>query len=57
MSLFFVSHRYYYNKRTKQSVWDKPLELMTPIEVSFYADIALALVYVSSPVPCMTRIH
>lgn len=24
--------RYYYNKRTKQSVWDKPLELMTPIE-------------------------
>ncbi|XP_062098963.1 pre-mRNA-processing protein 40A [Humulus lupulus] len=24
--------RYYYNKRTKQSVWDKPLELMTPME-------------------------
>ncbi|KAM6543363.1 hypothetical protein CsatB_007810 [Cannabis sativa] len=24
--------RYYYNRRTKQSVWDKPLELMTPLE-------------------------
>ncbi|XP_044475954.1 pre-mRNA-processing protein 40A-like [Mangifera indica] len=24
--------RYYYNKRTKQSSWEKPLELMTPIE-------------------------
>ncbi|KAJ6675961.1 PRE-MRNA-PROCESSING PROTEIN PRP40 [Salix viminalis] len=24
--------RYYYNRRTKQSSWDKPLELMTPIE-------------------------
>ena len=25
--------RYYYNKRTKQSNWEKPLELMTPLEV------------------------
>lgn len=24
--------RYYYNKRTRQSSWDKPLELMSPIE-------------------------
>ncbi|KAB1203954.1 Pre-mRNA-processing protein 40A [Morella rubra] len=24
--------RYYYNKRTKQSVWEKPAELMTPVE-------------------------
>ncbi|KAJ4701578.1 pre-mRNA-processing protein 40A [Melia azedarach] len=24
--------RYYYNKRTKQSSWEKPVELMTPIE-------------------------
>lgn len=30
--------RYYYNKRTKQSSWEKPLELMTPIEVSYLAD-------------------
>ncbi|KAK6939748.1 WW domain [Dillenia turbinata] len=26
--------RYYYNKKTRQSSWEKPLELMTPIEVS-----------------------
>ncbi|KAF2324236.1 hypothetical protein GH714_010990 [Hevea brasiliensis] len=26
--------RYYYNKRTKQSSWEKPFELMTAIEVS-----------------------
>ncbi|KAL8261541.1 hypothetical protein R6Q59_025590 [Mikania micrantha] len=24
--------RYYYNRRTKQSSWEKPLELMTPLE-------------------------
>ncbi|KAJ8497340.1 hypothetical protein OPV22_007892 [Ensete ventricosum] len=24
--------RYYYNKKTRQSIWEKPLELMTPIE-------------------------
>ncbi|XP_050215315.1 pre-mRNA-processing protein 40A isoform X2 [Mercurialis annua] len=28
--------RYYYNKRTKQSSWEKPLELMTPIEAGFH---------------------
>uniref|UniRef100_A0A7N2N4N8 WW domain-containing protein n=1 Tax=Quercus lobata TaxID=97700 RepID=A0A7N2N4N8_QUELO len=27
--------RYYYNKRTKQSSWEKPPELMTPIEMSW----------------------
>nr|KYP46207.1 Pre-mRNA-processing protein prp40 [Cajanus cajan] len=27
--------RYYYNKRTRQSSWDKPLELMSPIEISW----------------------
>lgn len=26
--------RYYYNKKTKQSSWEKPLELMTPLEVN-----------------------
>ncbi|KAF7140414.1 hypothetical protein RHSIM_Rhsim06G0064500 [Rhododendron simsii] len=25
--------RYYYNKKTRQSSWEKPLELMTPIEL------------------------
>ncbi|XP_039058403.1 transcription elongation regulator 1-like [Hibiscus syriacus] len=25
--------RYYYNKKTRQSSWEKPLELMTPIEI------------------------
>uniref|UniRef100_A0A2N9J0Z7 Reverse transcriptase domain-containing protein n=1 Tax=Fagus sylvatica TaxID=28930 RepID=A0A2N9J0Z7_FAGSY len=28
----FGGLRYYYNKRTRQSSWEKPLELMTPIE-------------------------
>ncbi|KAL2574705.1 hypothetical protein AAZV13_17G202500 [Glycine max] len=27
--------RYYYNKRTRQSSWEKPLELMSPIEISW----------------------
>ncbi|OMO70843.1 hypothetical protein COLO4_28463 [Corchorus olitorius] len=27
--------RYYYNKKTRQSSWEKPLELMTPIEMSW----------------------
>ncbi|RVX22678.1 Pre-mRNA-processing protein 40A [Vitis vinifera] len=27
--------RYYYNKKTRLSSWEKPLELMTPIEVSY----------------------
>lgn len=26
--------RYYYNKKTRQSSWEKPVELMTPLEVS-----------------------
>lgn len=30
----FVVFRYYYNKVTKLSSWEKPVELMTPIEVS-----------------------
>ncbi|KAF7817419.1 pre-mRNA-processing protein 40A [Senna tora] len=34
--------RYYYNKRTRQSSWEKPLELMSPIEVSF-GDLLLLL--------------
>jgi hypothetical protein len=35
---FFMYHsssRYYYNKRTKFSSWEKPAELMTPLEVSY----------------------
>ncbi|KAK4742651.1 hypothetical protein SAY87_000652 [Trapa incisa] len=27
-----TGRRYYYNKKTKQSSWEKPLELMTPME-------------------------
>ncbi|KAG8645716.1 pre-mRNA-processing protein 40A isoform X2 [Manihot esculenta] len=27
-----TGRRYYYNKRTRQSSWEKPVELMTPIE-------------------------
>nr|GMD84952.1 pre-mRNA-processing protein 40A isoform X1 [Ipomoea batatas]GMD89184.1 pre-mRNA-processing protein 40A isoform X1 [Ipomoea batatas]GMD91368.1 pre-mRNA-processing protein 40A isoform X1 [Ipomoea batatas]GMD93884.1 pre-mRNA-processing protein 40A isoform X1 [Ipomoea batatas]GME17682.1 pre-mRNA-processing protein 40A isoform X1 [Ipomoea batatas] len=27
--------RYYYNKITKQSSWEKPLDLMTPLELSW----------------------
>ena len=34
--LFFA--RYYYNKRTGESTWDKPPELMAPIEVSLITD-------------------
>lgn len=36
--------RYYYNKKTRQSSWEKPVELMTPIEVSC----VLLLIWVSS---------
>ncbi|KAJ0078058.1 hypothetical protein Patl1_37327 [Pistacia atlantica] len=32
--------RYYFNKRTRQSTWEKPFELMTPIEVSHTINIA-----------------
>ncbi|KAG6674127.1 hypothetical protein I3842_15G026600 [Carya illinoinensis] len=35
--------RYYYNKRTKQSVWEKPAELMTPVEVILITDLLLLL--------------
>lgn len=30
----FIGRRYYYNNRTRQSSWVKPLELMTTIESS-----------------------
>ncbi|KAK6116019.1 hypothetical protein DH2020_008288 [Rehmannia glutinosa] len=29
--------RYYYNKITKQSSWEKPAELMTPLEIYFWS--------------------
>lgn len=32
--MFGILFRYFYNKRTKMSSWEKPLELMTPVEVS-----------------------
>jgi hypothetical protein len=35
---FLLFSRYYYNKRTKQSSWEKPPDLMTPIEVSQITD-------------------
>lgn len=28
---------YYYNVQTKATQWAKPVELMTPVEVSFFA--------------------
>lgn len=34
--LYHTDFRYYYNKKTRQSSWEKPLELMTPIEVGHY---------------------
>ncbi|KAG8390973.1 hypothetical protein BUALT_Bualt01G0139400 [Buddleja alternifolia] len=34
--------RYYYNKITKQSSWEKPAELMTPLEVSDFLDMLRA---------------
>ena len=36
--------RYYYNKKTKLSTWEKPLELMTPIEVSHLWMLAFHLI-------------
>ena len=35
---FLFFSRYYYNKRTGESTWDKPPELMAPIEVSLITD-------------------
>lgn len=32
---FFEFFRYYYNRRTRISSWEKPLELMTEMEVRF----------------------
>ncbi|KAA3463534.1 pre-mRNA-processing protein 40A-like [Gossypium australe] len=37
--------RYYYNKKTRQSSWEKPLELMTPIEVSNAKDTAFSIFF------------
>lgn len=48
---FHFFYRFYYNKRTKVSSWEKPLELMTPIEVSHTIDFALMLLYKSLVVP------
>lgn len=33
---FLLVIRYFYNKRTKQSTWEKPVELMTLFEVSCF---------------------
>lgn len=33
-SLLYELFRFYYNRRTALSTWEKPLELMTPMEVS-----------------------
>lgn len=33
-SLLHELHRFYYNRRTRLSTWEKPFELMTPLEVS-----------------------
>ncbi|KAK9097127.1 hypothetical protein Sjap_022624 [Stephania japonica] len=38
--------RYYYNKKTRQSSWDKPLELMTPLEVKIVLLAKEALAFV-----------
>jgi hypothetical protein len=47
---FFMYHsssRYYYNKRTKFSSWEKPAELMTPLEVSYNVYFFLAFLLLS----------
>lgn len=33
---FLLVIRYFFNKRTKQSTWEKPVELMTLFEVSYF---------------------
>lgn len=42
--LHFLTIRYYYNKITKQSCWEKPLELMTPLEVRHCSNFSLFLI-------------
>lgn len=43
LSLFLSFLRYYYNKKTRQSSWEKPAELMTPLEVS--CAVCLCVIY------------
>lgn len=33
---FLLVIRYFFNKRTKKSTWEKPVELMTLFEVSYF---------------------
>lgn len=40
-----TGRRFYYNKKTKLSSWEKPFELMTSIEVSHTIDFASVLLY------------
>ena len=43
LSNFNLFCRFYYNKKTKVSSWEKPFELMTPIEVSHAIDFVVVL--------------
>lgn len=45
--------RFYYNKKTKVSSWEKPFELMTPIEVSHTIDFAFTLWLVRHATGCL----
>lgn len=38
ISTLYELFRYYYNRRTRLSSWEKPLELMSPTEVSHRRD-------------------
>ncbi|KAK6116042.1 hypothetical protein DH2020_008311 [Rehmannia glutinosa] len=39
--------RYYYNKITKQSSWEKPAELMTPLEIYFWSvSTSVSVIYI-----------